>query len=96
MYKMVYIPEIDAVASGYRLGKLMRDHGYSVNDLALHLKVSPQTIYKYIRGEAYPKTAHLLALCYLLRCDLKDLYVYKKDGNKAFDEDFCVHIMDLQ
>ena len=96
MYKLVYIPEIDTVASGCRLEALMRANGYSVNDLALKLKVSPQTVYKYIRGAAYPKTPHLLALCYLLHCDLKDLYVYKTEKSTEFDEAYCVHIMNLQ
>ena len=96
MYKNVYIPEIDTVTSGFRLGEMIRDKGYSVADIALILRVSPQTIYKYIRGESYPKADHLLALCHLLGCDVKDLYVYRTDSNIDMDERFYTHILNVQ
>ena len=96
MLKNIYIPEIDGVSSGIIMEDMMRSKGYSVSDMASFLRVSPQTIYKYLRGDAYPKTDHLLAICHLLGCDVKDLYVYKSDSNIELDDRFYTHILNVQ
>jgi len=38
----------------------------------------------------------LLAICHLLGCDVKDLYVYKSDSNIELDDRFYTHILNVQ
>ena len=70
---MSYYPTIDVSATGDNLDALIRDSGYSVNEVADYLGATPSLVYRYMRGAVLPSTDRLLALSVLLGIPINDI-----------------------
>jgi len=66
-------PVIDITATGRNIDVLIRDHGYTVADIANYLGTTDSLVYRYIRGNVLPSTDRLLALSMLLHVPINDI-----------------------
>lgn len=66
-------PVIDITATGRNIDILIRDHGYTVTDIASYLGTTDSLVYRYIRGNVLPSTDRLLALSMLLHVPINDI-----------------------
>ena len=66
-------PVIDIIATGRNIDVLIRDHGYTVADIADYLGTTDSLVYRYIRGNVLPSTDRLLALSMLLHVPINDI-----------------------
>jgi len=56
------------------LGKLMKQHGYTVESLAVRVAAHPSNVYVWLQGRHMPRTDYLLSLCSLFKCQISDIW----------------------
>ena len=66
-------PVIDITATWRNIDVLIRDHVYTVADIANYLGTTDSLVYRYIRGNVLPSTDRLLALSMLLHIPINDI-----------------------
>ena len=64
---------INVKQSGENLSHLMRQHGYSIKDLADYLGVSDDAIKNWRCGKNCPTTEHLIKICCLFNVDAREV-----------------------
>ena len=73
-------PVIDLIATGKNLSRLRLENGFTVSGLQEYLGLaSPQSLYKWFRGENLPTVDNLLALSKLFGVAINDMLVERKD-----------------
>lgn len=73
------LPEIDKIATGDNLKRLMRKNKVSVFDIQYALKVnSPSSIYAWTQGRILPSADNLVKLAAILHCTMDDIII--KEG----------------
>lgn len=74
-------PTIDMSATGQHIKMIMTSQGLNVKEVQDHLSLgAPQSVYKWLRGEALPSVDNLYALSKLLEIPLDCLLVGKKNS----------------
>ena len=56
------------------LGRLITERNLKIKDVAYQLGVTPQAVYKWIKGEAYPDYEKLAGLTGILDVPLQELF----------------------
>ena len=76
---------IDLKETGLNIKRLFDMKGYSIKDIQDYLGLAcPQSIYKWINGEALPTLDHLYDLSKLLRISIDDFLI--GEGESRIDE----------
>ena len=74
------VPVVDMKLTGQNIVSLRKQRGISVRDLQYMLGfTTPQSIYKWQRGETLPTLENLVALAFVLGVDIGDILVAKCD-----------------
>ena len=77
------IPTIDMKATGIRLKRIMKMHGFSVKDVQQYLGLgSVQSVYHWLNGSSLPTIDNLYALSELFQLPVDELLC----GNRKFIE----------
>ena len=67
---------INMKETGARIKQTLKDHGYSVSDIMEITGITtPQTIYKWFRGDSLPALENQIVLGKILGCQITDLLV---------------------
>lgn len=69
---------IDLIEFGNKIASMRKEHGYTGEELAERLGVSPQTVSKWENAKCLPETAELPALAEALDCSIDSL-LYSKE-----------------
>jgi len=82
---MMLFPVIDMKLTGEKINTLRRQRGLSVRDLQSLLGfATPQSIYKWQRGETLPAIDNLLALSRILSVPVEEIVVAEcRNGGKG-------------
>lgn len=81
---MKMIPTINMIKTGERIRRLRVDHGYRVRDLQKMIGLeSPQSIYKWERGENLPSIDNAIILAWIYGISVDELFVLDDDMSKA-------------
>lgn len=73
------IPQINPQATGNNIRRLMNSHGMSVKDVQFALGfATPQSVYKWFRGNSLPSVDNLVILADLLGCTVDSILVVEK------------------
>ena len=76
------LPEIDKLATGENLKRLMRKNRVSVFDIQYALKVnSPSSIYAWTQGRILPSADNLVKLAAILHCTMDEIIVKEDKDN---------------
>ena len=70
--------ELDTVATGNKIKRLMDERNVSIRDVSGFMKVSFQAIYRWQKGETLPTTSNMYILGQLLGTDIDDMLVAKE------------------
>lgn len=74
------MPYVDMKETGKRIDALRRKHNLTVKELQDLLGLeTPQSIYKWQRGETLPNIENLLILAQALQSTVEDIVVLKKE-----------------
>ena len=80
----MFIPFVDMKLTGRNISVLRERRGISVRDLQDLLGFStPQSIYKWQRGETLPTVDNLAVLSALFGVKIDDILVFQEDGGAA-------------
>lgn len=83
---MERITELDTVATGHHIKKLMEEKRVSIKDVCKTMHVSFQAVYRWQRGETLPTISNLYVLGQLLGMDVDDMLVAKGDTEYLMNE----------
>ena len=71
---------LDMKMTGHILNQLIRKHGYTVSDIQRELRLScPQSIYRWINGQALPSIDNLYRLSALLEVHMEEMILPRQD-----------------
>lgn len=77
----VFALSIDQEATGKRIFELIREKGYSVNDVIEYTGISStQAVYKWKQGNSIPGTDNLARISAMLGMSIENLIVVKSSG----------------
>lgn len=70
------LPELDRIATGENIKRLMRLNHMTMGDLQFAFKFqSANNLYKWSRGEVMPSADNLVKLAHLFNCSVDDILV---------------------
>ena len=69
---------VDVEATGDNLRKQCESKGITVNNIAEAFNITPQSVYKWFRGESLCELNHLVGLSEMLETDINELIKKKK------------------
>ena len=70
--------EIDRIATGKNIRRVVHGHNLRVGDIAEALGVSYKSVYKWYRGDNFPDLERLYCLAQILSTTIDELIVEKK------------------
>ncbi len=79
--KSVAYSALDVDLTGKRIESLIKENEYSVKELQMILNLScPQSIYRWIRGKAFPSVDNLYMMGKIFQVHMEDMLVARSIG----------------